>query len=111
MSFRDFNPDTYSLATPAIPATVETAVSDASPPSPLSHRDMQIPVIRELHFEDIMALPIRPCTICARLQWQEVEFEGRHGMPRTRLKHVCTYYDKSPLYPKTGCRCAHFESR
>ena len=48
------------------------------------------------HFEDIMALPVMPCTTCRKFQ--------------PGYRPSCERY-KSLAQPRIGCRCVHYESK
>lgn len=47
---------------------------------------------QSLGFEEIMALPLRPCTACRRLT----------------KKGECVHYGRKMPNPESPCRCAHF---
>ena len=63
--------------------------------------------------EDVMALPLRPCTACKRLQWAEREYERGDGSVRTYRARVCGTYQKfgHKPDPQRVCRCIHFRSK
>jgi len=103
-----FNPERYR---PATPATTQPIVSKLSPHSPLSPRDIRRAEKRELHFEDIMGLPIRPCTTCGQLHWHTLEYENDDGRIRKYRARLCDHYGKRIAEPTRGSRCTHFEGR
>ena len=65
----------------------------------------------ELHLEHIMALPLRPCTSCRKLQWHDREFVRDDGTVREYRSRECDRYRKRLAEPAKACRCIHFESR
>jgi len=86
---------------PATPATPEVSALSA-PATPGG-----------MHLEDIMALPLRPCTTCANLNWHDREFIEDDGTARSYRSRECDHYSKR--IPKDQavkcCRCVHYTPR
>lgn len=98
-------------ATPATPATNATNNALCSKISGCSRPGLVQPKKSELHYEDIMKLPIRPCTTCAQLEWVDRDYEREDGSIRTYRVRECQHYGKSIADPRRGCRCIRFESK
>ena len=85
---------------PALPAPVESYLATPATPGGRS-------------FESIMAIPLRPCTACANLNWHDREFIEDDGAVRSYRSRECDHYSKRIAKDQAGkcCRCVHHRPR
>lgn len=91
VSYKKFTDFSAPRAAPAASAANSLPAATAAPAARAPFKKISV-----WHLEDIMALPIMPCTTCNKFKW------GR--------RPSCEKYQRL-VEPRTGCRCVHYEAR
>jgi len=93
---------TLAVATPGVPEAAGPAVSTVSTLAASAPADGTT-------LESIMAIPLRPCTTCANLNWHDREFIKDDGTVRAYRSRECDHYSKRIAKDQAVkcCRCVH----